>query len=138
MTDTIENVQVEIQQHLIFAGKPLVGGCKLTAAIRYAVRPSRPSTTSGPTDFHPVHRSHPERRMQIFVMTLTGRTVSLIVDPEETIKSVKEKLKDKDGVPVNEQRLIYGGHQLEDSKTLSDYSILRDSTIHLVLKLPGG
>lgn len=72
------------------------------------------------------------------MMTLTGRTVSLIVDPEETIKSVKEKLKDKDGVPVNEQRLIYGGHQLEDSKTLSDYSILRDSTIHLVLKLPGG
>ena len=76
--------------------------------------------------------------MQIFIKTLTGRTVTLIVEDDDTILNVKEKLKDKDGVDVAEQRLIYGGHQLEDNKSLRDYNIERDSTIHLVLRLPGG
>lgn len=76
--------------------------------------------------------------MQIFIKTLTGRTVSLIVEEDESIKTVKQKFKDKDGIPVNEQRLLYGGHELKDNQTLKDYGIYRDATLHLVLRLPGG
>ena len=76
--------------------------------------------------------------MQIFIKTLTGRTVSLIVEEDESIRTVKQKFKDKDGVPVNEQRLLYGGHELKDNQTLKDYGIYRDATLHLVLRLPGG
>lgn len=76
--------------------------------------------------------------MQIFIKTLTGRTVSIIVDEDDTILNVKMKLKEKDDIPIDEQRLIFGGHQLEDKRTLKYYSIQRDSTIHLVLRLPGG
>lgn len=76
--------------------------------------------------------------MQIFIKTLTGRTVSIIVDEDDTILNVKMKLKEKNDVPVDEQRLLFGGHQLEDKRTLKSYSIQRDSTIHLVLRLPGG
>ena len=76
--------------------------------------------------------------MQIFIKTLTGRSITIIVEPTETISSVKLKVKDKDGVPVDEQRLIYGGHQLKDTDTLADYIIQSDATLHLVLRLPGG
>ena len=76
--------------------------------------------------------------MQIFVMTLTGRTITLIVDATDTIRNVKEKIKDKDGVPVAEQRLIFAGHELRDKQTLNDYQIQADATLHLVLRLPGG
>ena len=76
--------------------------------------------------------------MQIFVKTLTGRTVTLIVAEDDTILNVKVKLKEKDGVPVDEQRLLFGGHQLEDEYTLQHYNVQKESTIHLVLRLPGG
>ena len=76
--------------------------------------------------------------MQIFIKTLTGRTVSLIVQPNDTVRQVKEKYKDKDGVPVAEQRLIFAGSELKDKLELSEYSIQSESTLHLVLRLPGG
>ncbi len=76
--------------------------------------------------------------MQIFIKTLTGRTVTLEVDPEDTIAQVKQGLFLKDAVPVQEQRLLYGGHELQDEKCIKDYEIRRDSTLHLVLRLPGG
>ena len=76
--------------------------------------------------------------MQIFIKTITGKTVTIVVEEDDTILSVKMKLQEKDHVPVDEQRLIFGGHQLEDKRTLKFYSIERDSTIHLVLRLPGG
>jgi len=76
--------------------------------------------------------------MQIFIKTLTGRTVTIIVDPDDTIAQVKQKFFEKDAVPIDEQRLIFGGHELVDDKTLKDYSIARDNTLHLVLRLPGG
>ena len=71
--------------------------------------------------------------MQIYIKTLTGRTVSLIVVESETIRTVKEKLKEKDGVPVQEQRLVFNNQELEDSKTLQHYGILREATLHVVI-----
>lgn len=76
--------------------------------------------------------------MQIFIKTLTGRTVTIVVEEDDTILNVKMKLQEKDNIPVDEQRLIFGGHQLEDKKSLKDYKIERNATIHLVLRLPGG
>ena len=76
--------------------------------------------------------------MQLFVKTLTGKTVSIEVEEGESIEDVKAKISEKEGVPPEQQRLIFGGQQLEDSKTLDDYNVGDDATLHLVLRLRGG
>ena len=80
----------------------------------------------------------PRGGMQLFVKTLTGKTVSIEVEEGESIEDVKAKISEKEGIPPEQQRLIFGGQQLQDSKTLDDYDVGDDATLHLVLRLRGG
>jgi ubiquitin len=76
--------------------------------------------------------------MQIFIKTLTGKTITLDVNRSTSVAAVKDMIHQKEGVPTDQQRLVFGGKQLEYSLPIADYNIESESTVHLVLRLRGG
>ncbi|KNE56611.1 NEDD8 [Allomyces macrogynus ATCC 38327] len=76
--------------------------------------------------------------MQIKVKTLTGKEIEIDVEIDDKLTRVKEKVEEKEGIPPAQQRLIFGGKQMSDEKTLADYNIQGGSVLHLVLSLRGG
>ena len=79
-----------------------------------------------------------EGQIQLFVKSINGKTRTVVVNQTDTIRQIKEQIRDKEGINPDEQRLIYAGKNLADDKTVADYNLSADATLHLVLRVRGG
>ena len=133
-SDTIEKVKTKVQdiegtppdqQNLIFKGRKLKDSRCL-------------SDYNIPKEATLLWVSRRRRSMKIFIKTVTGKTTTLEVEPSDSIEEVKTKIQDKDGIPADHQRLIFGGQQLKDGLCLSNCNVPKEATLYLVLRLLSG
>ncbi|KAM3195427.1 hypothetical protein ACQJBY_071509 [Aegilops geniculata] len=138
-TDTIGHVKTSIhrelgvpppRQRLVLDGKVLQDGRTLAS---YGVGAAGKAGSTC-CRFHLAVR---RELMEIFVKVPTGKTLSLMIERSDTVGSVMEKVRRKEGVPLDRQRVVYAGKQLEDGRTLAEYNVIKESTLCVILRLGG-
>ncbi|KAM3207475.1 hypothetical protein ACQJBY_062617 [Aegilops geniculata] len=141
-TDTVGHVKKNIhrelgvspaRQRLVLDGKVLQDGRTLAS---YGVGAAGKAGSSS-CRLHLAVRRWGPGWMEIFVQVPSGRTLSVMVERSDTVGSVMEKVREKEGVPLDRHRVVYAGKQLEDGRTLAEYNVMKESTLCVILRLGG-